>query len=519
MGYTYRKKPSSYVRTFAPTVIAQPPTYKPSVYQQAILDWLASSTGSLIVDAKAGSGKTSTGVLIAFAIPTSSRARFVAFNKSIATELSTRLPSHVPASTWHSLAFSALGRTLTSRNNGTRPIVDANKVGNLFDQTYPQHKQERAAVLKLVAMMKAGALLPDTYNDDLLAIIDHFAIEWDGQSSDITICDMARAILALNNADTRVVDFDDMLYLVIVYDVSLDKQDIIFVDEAQDTNTVQRLLLRRMMHSTTRIIAVGDPNQAIYGFRGADSDSLALIAQDFDCITLPLSVSYRCPRAVVELAQTIVPSILPRDNAPDGHVLTADKYSIRDFLPTDLLVCRNTAPLVKTAYKMLSRRIPCKIMGREIGRALVALIEKIAGKRGTLDTLPDQLENYRAKETAIAYSRKQEIKAQAINDRCDAIMALLDSLTTDDITRGIPGLTAIIDSMFSDTQNGCVTLATVHKAKGLEAPRVVILDPQLMPSKYARQPWQMEQEHNLMYVAYTRALDTLVFLDTNNLTD
>ena len=55
-------------------------------------------------------------------------------------------------------------------------------------------------------------------------------------------------------------------------------------------------------------------------------------------------------------------------------------------------------------------------------------------------------------------------------------------------------------------------LATVHKAKGLEAPRVFILEPNLMPSPWAKKAWQIEQEGNLQYVAVTRALETLIYL-------
>jgi superfamily I DNA/RNA helicase len=63
-------------------------------------------------------------------------------------------------------------------------------------------------------------------------------------------------------------------------------------------------------------------------------------------------------------------------------------------------------------------------------------------------------------------------------------------------------------------QNGCLTLCTVHKAKGLEWNRVYILDEFLMPSKYARQAWQQQQETNLQYVAVTRAKQELKFIYT-----
>jgi DNA helicase-2/ATP-dependent DNA helicase PcrA len=58
-----------------------------------------------------------------------------------------------------------------------------------------------------------------------------------------------------------------------------------------------------------------------------------------------------------------------------------------------------------------------------------------------------------------------------------------------------------------------VTLSTVHKSKGREWPRVFLLGQEkYMPSKYARQAWQLEQEMNLIYVAYTRAMSELIFV-------
>jgi DNA helicase II / ATP-dependent DNA helicase PcrA len=376
----------------------------------------------------------------------------------------------------------------------------------------------RSAVLKLVGLMKASALMPDAPRDALLDIIGHFDIEWDDDSlTDDDIIRLARQLLAANNEDTGTVDFDDMLYFVHVFQVKLDTYDYVLVDEAQDTNEIQRVILRKMMGPHSRLVAVGDDAQAIYGFRGASHDSMDLIRDDFDCETLPLSVSYRCPTSVIRAAQQFVPDITARDNAPEGTVTTVTSFKLSTFLPTDLLVCRNTAPLVTVAYKMLAARQPCKILGRDIGRGLTSLIKKLAGKRTTLAELPDKVLAYQERETATAMKRRQESKAQSIADKCESIMALIDGMTDSDRTRGIPGLIAIIESLFSDNGPNVTTLCTVHKAKGLEAPRVFILDPKLMPSKYARQEWQQVQERNLQYVAVTRALNDLVYLDSETI--
>lgn len=94
------------------------------------------------------------------------------------------------------------------------------------------------------------------------------------------------------------IDFDDMVYLPLVFKLRLFPQDWVLIDEAQDTNPTRRALAARMLKPGGRVIAVGDPRQAIYGFTGADNDALEQIAAQFSCKRMPLTVSYRCPQAV-----------------------------------------------------------------------------------------------------------------------------------------------------------------------------------------------------------------------------
>lgn len=522
MAYSNRrswaKKPNTYVKP--EPVPFQRPTFTPSPYQSAIVDAINQTSSSIIIDAVAGSGKTSTLQLIVAAILDASRSYVViAFNKSIATTLQER---GMNGRTFHSLGFNAVRYALKAHNNGIDPQMDAQKVSRIVDDTFPNREADgfSSALIRLVSLAKNHIMRPTASDDDIISLIEHFDIEWDDETvNDAVMASHVRAILARNNDDTRTIDFDDQLYFVELFNLRLSTFDFVLVDESQDTNPLRRALIRRMMHNGTRVIAVGDERQAIYGFTGASHDSMDLIANTFNCVRYPLSVSYRCPTSVVNLARTIVPQIEARPNAPDGSVLRPKTFRRSDFLPTDLLVCRNTAPLVATAYKLLASRTPCRIMGREIGASLTSLIKKLTRRQETLESLADRLMAYRATETEKAMKQKKETKAQAITDKVDAILAIIDSLTPEDADQGIPRLIAIIDGMFSDQKNGCTTLATVHKAKGLEAPRVFILDPHLMPSKMAKQDWQQQQERNLMYVAYTRALDTLVFVDTKTLTD
>lgn len=520
MGYTKRPyRPSTWTKKPAPAIVEfQRPTFTPSAYQMAIVEAIVNSTDSLLVVARAGSGKTSTISLIVATLLDLHRSYVVvAFNKSIQLELQAR---GMNGRTFHSLGFKAVRDFLTSKNGGISPDMDAQKVSRLIADTYQDYDGYASSVARLVSLAKNHMYRPDVSDDDIIGLIEHFDIEWEDDSiSDRDMCGMVRNILAKSIEVTRTIDYDDQLYFVWLHNLRMPTFDFVLVDESQDTNPLRRELVRRMMHATSRLVAVGDDRQAIYGFTGASHDAMDLIARDFNCRRLPLSVSYRCPVSVVKLAQTIVPDIEWREGAPDGAVITAPSFKRADFIPTDLLICRNTAPLVSTAYKFLASRIPCRIMGREIGASLTSLIKRLSRKNETLESLADRLMAHRASETEKAMRQKKETKAQAVQDKVDAIMAILDGMTPEDTEGGIPRLIAIIDGMFSDTRNGCITLATVHKAKGMEAPRVFILDPKLMPSKMAKQPWQQIQERNLMYVAYTRALDTLVFVESKTIVD
>jgi len=107
-----------------------------SQYQAAIFTWVREhldAPGALIVEAVAGSGKTTTIVKAAELIPTDHKAAFLAFNKSIATELGNRLPAHVEAKTLNALGFAVcrarLPKGIQIDRNKTRDLIDAKLPG------------------------------------------------------------------------------------------------------------------------------------------------------------------------------------------------------------------------------------------------------------------------------------------------------------------------------------------------------------------------------------------------------
>jgi DNA helicase-2/ATP-dependent DNA helicase PcrA len=473
-----------------------------SPYQTNIFTFVESGAGTAVVEAVAGSGKTTTIVEALKRVRGSSI--FLAFNKSIATELGKR---GVNARTFHSLTYSPVMRHKRANevtNDKLRRICDAKLTGD-------DGALYGAFITRLVGLGRQagiGCLVPDV-EQSWLDLVQYHDLELESEYADLGRALELASLLLQESNSSGMVDFDDMLYIAVKDGLSLPKFDFVFVDEAQDTNAIQRALLRKIMHKDSRMVAVGDPAQAIYGFRGADSNSLQLIVDEFNCTRLPLTISYRCPQAVVKYAQQWVSHIEAAPNAPEGEVQSlGTKWDTKVFQPGDLVVCRTTAPIIALAYKMLRTRVPVQVLGREIGQGLKALINKL-NARG-IEQVQSKLEAWRTREVEKAVAKKQDAKAEAINDKADAIVCLIEGL--EETNRTVPALLRVIDDLFAD-KGAATVLSTIHKAKGLEAPRVFWLNSSQCPATWAKQDWQRQQEVNLCYVAVTRAQQTLVLIE------
>lgn len=473
-----------------------------SPFQTAIFDFVRNGSGNAVVEAVAGSGKTTTivealGSVLGFTI-------FLAFNKAIAEELKKR---GVNARTFHSLTY---GPVLKARGAAS---VTPDKLRELVREHFTNEQRELYAAFatRLVGLARQsgmGCLIQDT-EDAWNLIAEHHDLELEHEDASWSEgIAQARRLLTLSN-ESKLVDFDDLLYFAVRDGVTLPKFDFVFVDEAQDTNAIQRAILRKLFHGTTRMIAVGDPAQAIYGFRGADSNSLGLIAREFDCITLPLTVSYRCATSIVDHARTWVSHITAAPGAQAGSVRgLGASWNLDVFAAEDLVVCRTTKPLIALGYSLLRERRPFFIMGKDIGQGLKSLVNRMKAKG--IDALLERLEAYRIREVEKATAKGQDGKVEAINDKISALVMLCEGLN--ETARTIPELLRIIDQMFAEKNNATI-LATIHKSKGLEARRVFWLNASACPAQWAKQPWQHQQERNLCYVATTRAIEALILIE------
>lgn len=500
-----------------------------SDYQIAIFDWVklaaipAAVRRALVVEAVAGSGKTTTIVEAANSIPMTDSAVFLAFNKKIATELGARLPGHIDARTLNSIGHRAVmskfGRVSLDASKVRKIVKELTDEVSIEDGESYTARYYTSEICSLVGKAKAHCLVPyESLNGELTTydswkeLKSFYGVY--SECPDDALFSFAQRALEADVRNIATIDFDDQLYFTVVYNIAVPQYDWIIVDEAQDLSLVNRVMLDMFLSDTGTIIAVGDSRQAIYGFRGADSSSMDNMVSTFNADKLPLSITYRCPRLVVEIAQGFVPEIQAADNAKDGVVNELDKFGLTEFVHEDLIVCRNTAPIVSTAYKLIRAGLPVRVAGRDIGKGLVSLVKKIAGRQFHSISMGDfeiKVQTWMRGQIKRAVEQDQEDRIEAIEDKGESILAIVegsDCTTLDELNH-------IIEDLFNGTRGPM--FSTVHRAKGLEADRVFILDPHLMPSKSARREWQHTQERNLQYVAVTRSLDTLNYLDSKNL--
>jgi superfamily I DNA/RNA helicase len=299
-------------------------------------------------------------------------------------------------------------------------------------------------------------------------------------------------------AEDGRIDFDDMIWLPLVLDLSQSKFDRVFVDETQDLNAAQIELTLRSCKADGRILAVGDPRQAIYRFRGADEKAFSNVKERLHATELPLSVCYRCSRSIIREAQKIVPNIEAAPDAEEGEVRTATfKEMRRDAQPGDFILSRTNAPLVSLCMSLIAEGRRAAIQGRDIGTSLGALVKK--SKTKTVSALRDYIKEWSDKECKRLYVKHRD--TQLVEDKADCIVAISDGANS------VQDVIGRIESMFSDTSNESrIMLSTTHKAKGLERDRVWMLT-----ATYRKRPGV--EEDNLAYVAITRARKVLVLVE------
>ncbi len=480
-----------------------------SPQQAAIFDWFKAGTGNLVVRARAGTGKTTT-IVEGVGVAPETSILLAAFNKKISTELQHRITGGAEAKTLHAIGFGCV------RRYWAKVQIEGGRGFQLAKRAAGEHTPDD--ILTLIAKIASlGKNVAPFADDSLLARI---AIQFDktpdeqwedeGYSLEV-VCAFARQAMDLAtmvDPEGERIDFDDMIYVPLVNDWVRPRYDLVVIDEAQDMNASQLMLARGV--ASGRIAVVGDDRQAIYGFRGADSNAIDNLKKELSASELGLTVTYRCARVIVDYAKRLVPDFVAHEtNALGSMISQKQETMLADAAVGDFILSRKNSPLVPLCLRLLRTGKRARIEGRDIGAQLIGIVK--ARKARGLPALEEKMIKWRDKEIAKARQRLTskaavDDKVQAITDQYETIMALCDGVST------VPELLTRIERLFGDTppggDNRTITLSSIHKAKGLEADRVYVLSDTLYPGGDKTKI----EEQNLEYVAVTRAKRMLVMV-------
>lgn len=478
----------------------------------------------------------------------------VAFNKSIATELQERVPSGVDAMTLHSMGYKAINRAFGYCR------VESNRVHRIIEEILEtpidilrrNSWEVLAATEELVKLVKMN-LVPldiedpnDPYEREavdrvLQDLVDYYEIDFspkedrsyrryrDGNGHTDTEAVMERTRRQVFDLVPKVVErckevardkcvnFDDMVWIPVALGLPVFHYDVLCVDEAQDLNRCQQALCRM---AGRRLVFCGDPKQAIYGFAGADCDSMPRLKEELGrtpqgCLELPLTYTRRCGKAIVREAQKYVPDFGYFEENPEGLVerLTYapgdnDGY-IRLVQDGDFVLCRVNAPLVAEFFRFVVAGRRVRILGRDLGGNLIRLVRRLRAR--DMIHLTQRLDEWLVQEEARERAKKfpSESRIIALHDKAGCIKVFMQHTDT------VDGLITRMEQVFTDDRSSPgIRLSSIHKSKGLEARRVFLLAPKgaSIPHPMARTPWAREQEVNIIYIAVTRAMEAFYYV-------
>ncbi|MFW6225556.1 MAG: UvrD-helicase domain-containing protein [bacterium] len=483
---------------------------KPTKEQKKIFLFTEKRFENLLIKARAGSGKTWTAINCAKLLPKDKSIMFLAFNKHIKEELKVKLPDYIRCYTTYGLGLSAIKRKYGDKIEFDEFKLDKiiQKKSKSWDLDIELKDNNEITnylnnIKKLVNLCRLSLTLKPEY------------IPFLADKHDINLRkskDIKRVVKILDefSRDRKTYDYTDMVFLPAIDNgIWMFPQDYVIIDEYQDTNRCQVRIIEKILKkdrktgkTTGRLFVFGDDYQQIYGFNGSDEHLIKWYEKFPNTKTLPLTTSFRCAKNIIEKAKKIVPDIEAMDGAPDGIV--REGSVINEANSGDFVLCRTTMPLVKLFFEFLSKHKKVVIKGRDIGIHLIELIGSINNLTNLDSFWTTELNKFREDLKSSGILDPNEHSGYAtLQDKVNTLLFLAK------LSDSIVGLKEMIKTIFTDEIKGIV-LSTVHKVKGLEANKVFIIRPDILPMKNVK-GWQHQQEINLEYVAITRAKLELIY--------
>lgn len=478
--------------------------HQPTPEQDAIVRAAVETTDNLAVIARAGAAKTSTLIFIARAL-SKTEILCLAFNKAIAEEMNKRLPKNCQARTLHSLGMRVWGQYTSKRGR-----VDGRKcysiLRGMIDEIDDQEEKNEAfglmsEILQLVSQAKNDGFIPKHPQTSIARSLlseDDFYLSLPLEPAELE-WELAQAVLieSFRQAREGDIDFDDMIYCpAIVSGCSWPTHPVTLIDESQDLSPINHHILKKLVKKN-RIIAVGDPCQAIYGFRGALSDSMSRLIEKFDMETLNLTISFRCAKAITKAAQWRAPDMTWPEWATEGIVLRLDVWDSNMIKDGDAIICRNNAPLFGIAISLINEgRLP-EIVGRDILKPLEKVLKSLGKDNMPAAGALEKLEEWENKQL----KKARDGARGAIHDKARCLRLIIDKVDT------LGNAKAYLLNLLQ--RSGRILLMTGHKSKGLEFDNVWFLDQHFCRIEH-------EQDANIKYVIETRAKKQLAYVQTAN---
>lgn len=496
--------------------------------------------------------------------------QFTAFNKSIVNEFSAKWSYMIRElgragvsfsfSTMHSCGFSAVRKNF--QGVGVEEYRVRNIISEILERPSKDLMKDKPIVVlaaeKLVGLCKQNLVPLDIEDDNLegedwkgvYEALDELSAYYEVDLEDEDGRDFRDETYRLvpkvlsrckEVATDNKIDFNDMIWLPTALGLQVFRNDLLLVDEAQDLNRAQQALAKA---AGRRIVLCGDPKQAIYGFAGADCDSMPRMTKELGMqprkvVDLPLTVTRRCGKAIVAEAKAIVPDFDAHETNPAGIISQMRYNTLTEVLasddplqpgdtvlnfPTyhravqdgDMILCRVNSPLVSQCFQFIRMGRKANIQGRDVAAGLIATVKKLWKDGMSRDGFINALDNWRDDEERKELAKKNpsEVRLMALADRHACLLVFLDNDSGVSEHNGKDVMMASIQRIFSDDKTTGIKLSSIHRAKGMESKRVFFLTPKgaECPHPMAKSAWQREQEMNLRYVAITRAIEELVYV-------
>jgi DNA helicase-2/ATP-dependent DNA helicase PcrA len=455
----------------------------------------------------------------------------VTFTRKAAGELTHRLRDlglreSVAAGTFHAVAYAQLRARWADRSIRPPSLLErkAGFVARLLPAALARRGVGALDFVTEIEWAKARMLGPDDYTG---------AATLAGRRVSTDYATVAEVFgrYERSKRERRMVDFDDLLRLC-RRDLLDDREFAatqhwrfrhFFVDEFQDVNPLQQALLQAWLGERRDLCVVGDPNQAIYAWNGADPSYLRNFGKHHPGgESVHLGTNYRSSPQILAVANAVL-----HHRGDDALVATRGDGPIPRIqsLSDDRTEARSIARAVRDAHRPQGRWADQAVLVRT--HAQTALIEealhdagipfRVRGGSGLLQRpeVKDALRTLgRARSLADALADLGELAAEAGDtDRASNLATVVrlghDYAAIDPLPTPAGFLAWLSDNTAEqpDTTGDAVEVATFHAAKGLEWPIVHLagLEQGLVPISYARTRDALDEERRLLYVAVTRA--------------